>query len=838
MNSEFSSDLSSDVEWMLQSGQVDDAILLKALIQQYRTSLYLLALGYLGDPPEAKHACSLAFSNALLNAYRYRGDGVEAWFYQHALKSLRETSHKLEKTAIQTILDGSESKAQALWQAVSVLPDQHRELILLHEVLGIPKKHLAQIFRWEVQQVDKRLADARVMTVRNLSYLRVREQDISPDSLTPALSKMIENRWPEWDSLLPDEDNLFQEAMANLMRMGRVRNRCNSLKESMLVVVFAVIFVLVLWRVNAWMTEPESISIAAATSTASAHARETARVQPRITLSPRRQSPAQTYYRVTFPSNAFYIVGSRDTLDVIAKRLGVTTRALQRLNRLPEGAPLEEGQRLLIPGRVTPNPISTPAPDPHPESTQTPLPENPTAEDLLGRLWGGYGGGAKWADIEIVLYVGEGYLGPPQHLRVQVWISENGWPSLYLFGHPNRPETAVMMTGDAGLIALPGQDSPWFRPLEQEENYIYNQLSIFRYAFGTQIFSIYRHGEPDPGIVRREPYRGSDAFVLEALDSQGSPIFRYWIDEDVFVPLRVEEFNPNGDLIYETELRGFANDIILPQDLFDAGLPWRGGFAKDFTGEPEPVNATPLLEPKKPPARLDDRHRGNPDISHSTLTFQYPERFDLFRSLNWGEAAERVQVFADGIFLGEIPFYQPLFTQCKRSPDGKRIAYSSFGLPQPSENMYIYDLEEGSLETPFDGVFVSEFAFSPDGSMLALAGRDDDFSGISKVRFYEFETGRLSAPIEVEEAHSLTWKPDGTQLALLYSNYNFRGSSGYNYADVIAIWDVSTGEEVFSDSIENWDGEPSGDWPTNDWGVPFPAAYLDTSLSSCSRPPQ
>jgi hypothetical protein len=43
-------DLSPDLEWMLQSGQVDDGTLIEALAHQYYQPFYRLSLSYLTYP--------------------------------------------------------------------------------------------------------------------------------------------------------------------------------------------------------------------------------------------------------------------------------------------------------------------------------------------------------------------------------------------------------------------------------------------------------------------------------------------------------------------------------------------------------------------------------------------------------------------------------------------------------------------------------------------------------------------------------------------------------------------------------------------------------------------
>ena len=51
-----------------------------------------------------------------------------------------------------------------------------------------------------------------------------------------------------------------------------------------------------------------------------------------------------------------------------------------------------------------------------------------------------------------------------------------------------------------------------------------------------------------------------------------------------------------------------AFNVNFPQELFNAKLPWRGGFARDYSGQPETPGTTPLVVP------------GREQIAHKSLT--------------------------------------------------------------------------------------------------------------------------------------------------------------------------------------------------------------------------
>lgn len=72
--------LSPDLEWMLQSGQVEDGTLIEALVRQYYQSTYNFALSWLIYPEEAHHAVQEAFVQAIFQAKNYRGETkIDDW---------------------------------------------------------------------------------------------------------------------------------------------------------------------------------------------------------------------------------------------------------------------------------------------------------------------------------------------------------------------------------------------------------------------------------------------------------------------------------------------------------------------------------------------------------------------------------------------------------------------------------------------------------------------------------------------------------------------------------------------------------------------------------------
>jgi hypothetical protein len=85
------SELSPDLEWMLQSGRASEAVLVEALTREQYAGLVRLAEGIAGEPARAEAIAARALADAVLSAHRYPvGLGVQDWL----LSLIREREGK------------------------------------------------------------------------------------------------------------------------------------------------------------------------------------------------------------------------------------------------------------------------------------------------------------------------------------------------------------------------------------------------------------------------------------------------------------------------------------------------------------------------------------------------------------------------------------------------------------------------------------------------------------------------------------------------------------------------------------------------------------------------
>jgi RNA polymerase sigma factor (sigma-70 family) len=87
--------MNSELEWMLHSTEIDDAMLLEALLHHYYPGLYQLTLMVTNDPLMAVTAAGQALSAAVARRHRYTGEtSLRAWIYALAYRATRKARVK------------------------------------------------------------------------------------------------------------------------------------------------------------------------------------------------------------------------------------------------------------------------------------------------------------------------------------------------------------------------------------------------------------------------------------------------------------------------------------------------------------------------------------------------------------------------------------------------------------------------------------------------------------------------------------------------------------------------------------------------------------------------
>jgi hypothetical protein len=311
------------------------------------------------------------------------------------------------------------------------------------------------------------------------------------------------------------------------------------------------------------------------------------------------------------------------------------------------------------------------------------------------------------------------------------------------------------------------------------------------------------------------------------------------------------EFERQGSptLRREIVVKQILFNTNFPQDLFDPRLPWRGSFALGPNGRPIPQAVpTPTWDPVA--GHEPWPYSASPagfDPAKSPLTFQFPQSSDS------RQAITDADVFAGRYYLGHAEIGNPWSMICARSPDGGKIAFVSQPGSSPTQNSFLYwfsldDLvsrntgqlygfhsaDSSGSNIPLGGIYVTNFAFSPDSQRLAAFGFDGQFV-TGAIYIIDLQTGEYRQLIQQGDVRSLVWSPDGKTLAFIG-----RGPAPL-YQDEVFVVRADGGGVVFRRSID-FKGGALVEGPIKDWVAPdgskvdFPVEM--GSLEDCIAAPQ
>lgn len=793
--------LTSELEWLLQSGEAPPETIASALLQAHYPAVERFARAYAPTPDLAHHLAIHTFTQALLNLHTYRLEtGIQTWLFRFLLAGCRRLDRPHPE----------ETPAPTGWPgALHRLDPDHRALVLLVDLLGWSTDEAAPTLGWEPAQAAARLESARQKLLTGM-----------PPELaaTDPLPALLQAQWPA-QTFPPDEvEDLTRQVLVQAGRQDRRRKAYTRLREILL--TFAGIFIvgLLLWRLDLLAPLPEP-------------PRPTPRVVTRVVLQEITRTPGPTRSpssatglppRITpTPGDVFYIVREGENLPEIAVRLGVTQRLLREANRLPERYLVTPGQALVIPGS-----LPTPTPWPHdPPPTRTappPLEYIPSTDELLDQLSASRSQAMPvWLDGVILDYGPAGYTGPVQMTRIQAWLAQEH--TLALHGPlDGDPQEVLLRQQDLFHLAWPGSGDPWFTALglydPRLKAYV-DRLGLLMPYFGPERPSGFT-------LTGEESLLGRRTFIVEQRD-QGRLQARYWLDNPTGWVIRARYYSPEDELLLkEVLLTRFEPLVELPQTLLDPQLPWRGGFASGPSGEPAPgdeILYVPEVSPRPEKHGLRLAPYGY-DASQDAIAFHYPGGPDA----GDGEAGDRlhwVNVITDELFLFRARVPPAWDLNCARSSDGRRIALASrSALPlQPGAGIRWFDLADlGESHTRLEDMQVVEFAFSPDGGRLAVYGKRERFpSGAIYIIDLESEDPRPDFLREARDLSSMMWSPDGRFLASVQS-----GS--------LVVANVQSGRVIYSASLSARSLDPPPGAPIYEWDQPFPARMA--GLEACTHP--
>ena len=178
-------DSMSNEKALVQQAKAGDRNAFAALVTAYESKIYNLALRYLGNREDAMDASQEVF----LRVFRFlpgfnEESGFSTWIYRIGVnvckdmltKRSRRNEQSLEipdeedetrqleiaddRHDPQQLLEGAELR-QVLSDAISTLPEQQREMIVLRDIQGLTYDEIATVLSLEPGTVKSRLSRAR-----------------------------------------------------------------------------------------------------------------------------------------------------------------------------------------------------------------------------------------------------------------------------------------------------------------------------------------------------------------------------------------------------------------------------------------------------------------------------------------------------------------------------------------------------------------------------------------------------------------------------------------------------------------------------------------------------
>ncbi len=810
---------------MLISGQVSDEILLEALYQEFYTEVFRLSLASLDHHNLALRATQAAFASAIVNRYRYKEDyPIRFWFLQISLETITKIYHSLDLK--RTINANLPLKSEAnlfgdtipasywdaeIWLTLDQLDFDKRLLALSLYYFQWSDKEIIAIFKIPAEDLD---LNKRYLNSVLLPF-RMEKSEYSNKSLKDRIIQSLALRWPE-SSLPAIDPELFIRQVAHQIRISRIKNRLSvSSKEIFLTTLIILLSALSIWGYNHYF--PEEIPATPEQPTDLVYTPPT----PIYTRFPMVQATFAA--REIFRNNYFsYTVRPGDSLMSIARQFNISYYGLRRINRIPGGTDIQPGQKLwLISDESNPDQnISTYLKQLDQEIfSQGFVYLEPHIINSLATV--SPMDSVLWLEGFLVDYGPEGYIGPPKIEFVQAWLTPEA--ALYLIGNLQQELQEVwLLTEHYQYMATPGLEQPWayaWKPVNLDSQYL-NSLILFSDTLSGK-------SSVSPAVMEfsNEEYtwNGRKTTAYNIKDINSTLHEKHWVDDETKINVRRQILRVSGGLgvLKEVLITKLEAGPSAPAGLLDARIPWRGGFALNYLGQPAPQGAT-ITYPDQlsPPQRIEN---ANPlptealeDFSRTRLTLQYPQILPETHQIP-------VEIFIDRQYLGTASLGNPWTMICDRSPDGSMMAYVSQpdDIPNLASQLNLVDLSDPESSwnlLPFH-LGVKMFAFSPDSKHLAVFGYPGRFvEGTLIVVDIASRSNEWNDAVILDhlgEASSLAWSPDGQQIALIarYQNSTF--------LEEVFIYDVNTGEIIRRHPLDFANPSPVH-WPTEDWGIDFP----------------
>ncbi len=256
-----SPELSSDIEWMIQSGQVTNELIVETLVNQYYSSVYLLAISLLDDRSAALAVTRDTFIRLVLNLHQYRSTiGVHNWVHRTAylicLKKLRGEGiwryldHLLSNPGQFTdpiIAHPPTESDRLLWQRMDALDQTGRILIILRYGNDWELADIASATGLDEGTVKERLHV-------NLGIL-FSTQEVDEGEQHQILMRSLGSRWKELAGAPPDTGQFVKLISQRTGKKHQWRRDMSTTREMVLLGLALLFVILIIWGGNRYLTQ-------------------------------------------------------------------------------------------------------------------------------------------------------------------------------------------------------------------------------------------------------------------------------------------------------------------------------------------------------------------------------------------------------------------------------------------------------------------------------------------------------------------------------------------------------------------------------------------------------
>jgi RNA polymerase sigma-70 factor (ECF subfamily) len=171
-----------------------DAAAFDELVHRYRKRVFGICLRYFGNPGDAEDAAQDAFVALFRRASTFSGTAAfSTWMYRVTTNACNDVARKrarrpisggdVERLAgtadLQDVLATRELGVE-LEAALATLPSEYREVIVLHDVVGLPYEDIASRMDMAVGTVKSRIHRGHARLAATLVHLREPSQDSAP----------------------------------------------------------------------------------------------------------------------------------------------------------------------------------------------------------------------------------------------------------------------------------------------------------------------------------------------------------------------------------------------------------------------------------------------------------------------------------------------------------------------------------------------------------------------------------------------------------------------------------------------------------------------------------